>query len=283
MIRSWCFTMVFFVVFLQKTYSQSSQIEKSLVAFWDFSEEKGEPRKSKSFVGHKSYYLLEGNGGISKINEGPISGTSAVIENERWFFIPRDSLGDLNIFGKNAQVTVMAWVKIESSKNWQAVAGVWDETRSKRQYCMFLNARLKTHFNESVRYPASGLLHGHISATGGKTVGQVAWITYSSSGEQVPLNEWVSIAVTYDGKEIKSFINGKLSAGEFTNPFPYDEGIFDGGEDGADFTVGANSVTGKMTNQFIGKVSGLAVFNAALDEKDLEVLNREGLKVTRIE
>lgn len=279
MIKNWCFTIVFCFVLFQNANSQSPQIEKSLVAFWDFSEQKGEPRKSKNFAGEKSYHLLEGNGEIPLVFEGPIGGTSASFEDGSWFYIPRKQLGELNIFGKDAQVTVLAWVKKESSKSWQAIAGVWDESRSKRQYFMFLNAHSKTHSNEMVRYPASGLLHGHISATGGKSPEQAAWISYSSSGEPVKENEWICIAITYDGKEIKSYINGTLSDSEFTNPFPYPDGIFDGGENGADFTVGANSVGGKMTNQFIGKISGLAVFNIALEEKELEFLSREGLKI----
>ena len=277
--KLWFLITAVFLSACDKPQTHLTPIERSLIAFWDFSEEIGEPRKSKSFKTAKSYSLLEGNGGIPMANEGPIEGTSAVIENERWFFIPRDSLGDLNIFGKDAKVTVMAWVKKESPKSWQAIAGVWDESRLKRQYYMFLNAHSKTHYDEMVRYPASGLLHGHISATGGKSPGQVAWISYSSSGDPVPENEWTCIAITYDGKEIKSYINGKLSASEFTNPFPYEEGIFDGGADGADFTVGANSVNGFMTNQFLGKISGLAVFDAALEDKDLEYLFQNGLSV----
>ncbi|WP_373497096.1 LamG domain-containing protein [Aquiflexum sp.] len=259
--------------------SQTLPIKHGLIAFWDFSEEMGEPRKSMTNSKNKSYYLLEGNGGIPKVNEDPINGTSAAIQDGSWFFIPRDSLGELNIFGKDAQVTVVAWVKKESPKSWQAIAGVWDESRSKRQFYMFLNAHSKTHYNEMVRYPAQGLLHGHISATGGKSPDREAWISYSSSGEPVPDNQWNCIAITYDGKHIKSYINGKLSAAEFSNPFPYNHGIFDGGEDGADFTVGANSVSGKMTNQFIGKISGLAVFDTALSNKDITYLNKFGISV----
>lgn len=265
-----CFLTLILLFCCFTIYAQTKLIEESLIAFWDFSEEMGEPRKSMANSKNKSYYLLEGNSGIPKVNEGPINCTSAAIGEGSWFFIPRDSLGELNIFGKDAQVTVVAWVKKESPKSWQAIAGVWDESRSKRQYYMFLNASSKTHHHDMIRYPAQGLLHGHISATGGKSPGQVAWISYSSSGEPVPDDQWNCIAITYDGKHIKSYINGKLSDAEFSNPFPYTDGIFDGGEDGADFTVGANSVGGKMTNQFIGKISGLAVFDRALSEKDIQ-------------
>ncbi|EON77120.1 hypothetical protein ADIS_2430 [Lunatimonas lonarensis] len=249
------------------------------MAFWDFSEEAGSPRVSKSFSNEEVYQLLEGTLPIERIGEGPVNNSSAYIRDSTWFFIPRAKLGKLNIFGPNAQVTVVAWVKKDTEKYWQAIGGVWDETREKRQYYLFLNAASKTHHDEMKRYPTNNLIHGHISATGGKTPGQIAWISYVSSADPVDVNQWAMIAITYDGKEIKAFKDGRLSANEKTNPFPYEEGIFDGGEDGADFTVGANSVIGKMTNQFIGQISGLAVFDVALTEKSLKRLHKKGIKL----
>ncbi|MCC5938200.1 MAG: hypothetical protein JJU34_13050 [Lunatimonas sp.] len=247
------------------------------MAFWDFSEDAGQPRVSKSFQNDEQYHLLEGTVPIERISEGPIAKSSAYIKDSTWFYIPRGELGKLNIYGKDAAVTVVAWVKKDSEKYWQAIGGVWDETREKRQYYLFLNAASKTHHDEMKRYPTNGRIHGHISATGGKTPGQIAWISYASSDEEVATGEWAMIALAYDGKQIKVFKDGALSAHALTNPFPYEEGIFDGGEDGADFTVGANSVIGKMTNQFVGQISGLAVFDEALDEKAMRRLYRKGI------
>lgn len=243
------------------------KINKNLIALWDFAESDGQPRISK--VGRK-FSLLEGNGPIKKVNEGMLDKSSALIEDGKWFYIPRNELHELNIYGQSANLTVIAWIKKQSDKNWQAIAGVWDESRNKRQYYLFCNAHSKTYQDEMVRYPAKNLVHGHISATGGKTPGQVAWISYASSNNEVKTNEWAMIAMTYDGKKIKVYINGELSFNEKTNPFFYNEGIFDGGQNGADFTVGANSVAGKMTNQFIGLIDGLAVYNIALSESDLQ-------------
>lgn len=251
------------------TQSQTRTVKNHLLAFWDFSEGPGEARVSKSFSNLETYHLLEGTKPIERVSEGPINSTSAVIKDSTWFYIPKERLGKLNIFGKESEVTVVAWVKKDTEKNWQAIAGVWDETREKRQYYMFLNAASKTHSDEMKRYPANGLIHGHISASGGKSLGQMAWISYASSDQPVIKDEWTMIAISYNGKEIKAYKNGILSANILTNPFPYEDGIFDGGEDGADFTVGANSVVGKMTNQFKGQISGLAVFDVALKEKDI--------------
>lgn len=63
-----------------------------------------------------------------------------------------------------------------------------------------------------------------------------------------------------------------------TNPFPYEEGIFDGGADGANFTVGSNSVRNAMENHFVGKIGGLAVFDRALTEAELTEMYERSFK-----
>lgn len=272
-------TILFCFISTGSVLSQNKKIKKSLVAFWDFKEPQGSPRKSKNFKHDVSYNLLEGNGPVEKLNEGPVLHSAVKIENDNWLFIPRDSIGKLNIYGKDAEVTVLTWIKKESEKNWQAIAGVWDETHNKRQYYLFSNAHSRTFQDEMVRYPAKNLIHGHISATGGVSPGEKAWISYASSNDSIPVGVWTMIAMTYNGKEIKLYINGKLSRNEKTNPFKYEEGIFDGGADGADFTVGANHVQGKMTNQFIGAISGLAVFDKALRAKDIKWIYLNGIHI----
>jgi hypothetical protein len=70
------------------------------------------------------------------------------------------------------------------------------------------------------------------------------------------------LAISYDGRQIRAYLDGRLDARENANPFPYDEGIFDGGPDGAAFTVGANHVAGiENNNRFAGRIAGIAVFN----------------------
>lgn len=267
--------MLFFSGSADKENRDTRSFEKKLVAFWNFSEEAGQSRISKK--GMRQFALLEGNGEISRVAEGLQDGYSARIEDGKWFYIPRDSLYELNIYGENAQVTVIAWVKKYSNKDWQAVGGVWDETRSKRQYYLFLNASKKVHQDEMKRYPSKDLVHGHISSIGGVTPGEKACITYASSKDPVPVNQWAMIAMTYDSEFIKVYIDGRLSNDEKTNPFRYDTGIFNGGDNGADFTIGANSVRNTMTNQFIGLIDGLAVFNKALSEDEIFKIYKYGI------
>src|SRR5690606_9895019 len=98
----------------------------------------------------------------------------------------------LNIHGAAAQVSVVAWIKWNSLRRCQAVAGMWDESRRKRQYCLFLNL--------SGRYDSLQNVHGHVSAVGGPTPGDKYCVTYSTGKSIIPQQQWTQIAMTYDGQ-----------------------------------------------------------------------------------
>lgn len=237
----------------------------SLVALWDFQEEGS--RKSKG--GDQIYELEEQNGSIQRVNDGVLGPYAARLDYGEFFKIERAKIGALNIHGKQAQVTVAAWIKRDSKQSWQAIAGVWDESHKKRQYCLFLNAPRGTKADEMVRYPLFNRIHGHVSGVGGPTKGDKFCITYSSGKTNIPMKEWVFIAMSYDGKFSKVFVNGKLDAWDQYNPFPYEEGLFDGGENGGDFTVGAVHRSDEWGNFFGGDLGGIAIFNRALKEEEL--------------
>jgi hypothetical protein len=188
--------------------------------------------------------------------------------------IERAQIGALDLHGKDAQVTVAAWIRREDKSSWQAVAGVWDETRGKRQYCLFLNAPRGTQADEMKRYPLANRTHGHVSAIGGATPGDKACITYSSGATEIPLHEWHCLAMTYDGRESRVYVDGKLDALEHYNPFPYADGLFDGGAKGAPFTVGAVHRGGEWGNFFGGQIGGLAIFRRALNEAEMLALTQ---------
>jgi len=241
-----------------------------LVAFWDFQEPAGQPRVSR---GPEALALREMKGPIERVESGGVFGPHAAkIKSGQWFIIERKDIGPLNLHGKDAQVSVVAWVRRAEKSSWQAIAGVWDETRKKRQYCLFLNAPRGTKADEMKRYPLANRIHGHVSAIGGPTPGEQFCITYSSGATEIPLREWHCLAMTYDGKASRVYVDGKLDALEQYNPFPYADGLFDGGEDGADFTVGAVHRGGTWGNFFGGQLGGLAIFRRALSEKEMQAL-----------
>lgn len=239
-----------------------------LVAFWTFEDAEGGSRRS---VVNPFLELKENNGPFKAVEGGPF-GNAIKINQGQWLSIPRANIGPLNIHGPDAQVTVVTWIHRNKISPWQAIAGVWDETRDKRQYCLFLNASKQTDFRTMTRTRSIDRFQGHVSAVGGRTPGQEACITYATSGQLVPLASWQSLAMTYDGKKVCLYLNGHLSEAEGMNPFPYPNGLFDGGEDGADFTVGMVNVAGKPGNFLGATMGGLAVFNRALEESEIKSL-----------
>jgi hypothetical protein len=84
------------------------------------------------------------------------------------------------------------------------------------------------------------------------------------------MESWQYIAMSYDGEASRVYVNGKLDSLEHYNPFPYPDGLFDGGEDGANFTVGAVHRGGEWVNFFGGRIGCLALFSRALHEEVME-------------
>jgi hypothetical protein len=231
-----------------------------LVSCWDFSF----PSPYVSKEGN-AYSLQQGNERLSMAYEGIVGNNSVAIDEGGYLFIPREQCGGLNIYGKQAQVSVLAWVKRKQKSHVQceAVAGMWNETEKKRQYCLFLNLRL---------FDSADQVCGHVSALGGATPGQ-QWCTDASIGsDTVAYGEWSFIAFTYDGEFIRSYLNGEMDERKDRNPYFYDQGIFDGGKNGSGFTVGAVDRLGEMGNYFTGLISGLAVFNRALSAEEIRHL-----------
>lgn len=242
--------------------------QPGLVAFWDFREDAGSPRRS---LGTTSLALRENKGPIARVEEGPF-GHALQVKAGQWLHIPRAELGQLDIHGKNAQVSVLAWLKRERKEAWQGIAGVWDESRGKRQYCLFVNGGKRTDARTMTREPCKDLFQGHVSDVGGPTSGEEFCITYATSGTKVPFDGWQFLALTYDTREVRLYRNGKFDASEGSNPFPHPHGLFDGGAEGAEFTVGCVSVKGKPGNFFAGLLGGVAVFDRALSAEQLAAL-----------
>jgi hypothetical protein len=244
-----------------------------LVAFWDFHEPGGSDRVAAG----EAYRLAEVNGPIDRDEEGPFGPHSARLEEGQWFRIPRSDCPRLDFRGKEATFTVIAWVKRAVKEDrWQAVAGMWDETRDQRQYCLFLDAERKTRSGDLVRRPCRDLVHGHVSAVGGPTPGKNACVTYASGATPIPLDEWHSIAMSYDGLLSRVYVDGRLDSARGFNPFAYPGGIFEAGEGGADFTVGSVSVRGKPGHFFVGRIGGLALYDRALPDEEMQSVAGQG-------
>ncbi|GAB2565188.1 LamG-like jellyroll fold domain-containing protein [Spirosoma areae] len=258
----------------------------NLVAFWDFREPESQARKAR---GKAEFTLQEESGTLPRINEGPLSGYSALFTTDAYLSMPHSETGKLNIFGKNQAVTVVAYVKWKGTQP-GFVGGMWNEYRDggKRQYGLFVSL---PHYN------GRNQVCGHISQTGKPTPPFPYSIDYSASKQTVPPNEWVCVAFSYDGTYIKSYVNGVFAAREpelidhtvgfegypngltqSKNPYYFPNGI---GNNGSDFTVGAVLLKAGMGNRFRGQIGGLAVFDRALTNNEMLALAKPVLALRK--
>jgi hypothetical protein len=225
--------------------------------------------------------LKEVNGSLPRIDEGLLSGYSTQFSGKSYLLLPNAKTGALNIHGPEQGVTVIAWVKW-SGEQTGFVGGMWNEYQDggKRQYGLFVSLPY---------YNGANQVCGHISLTGKPTPPFPYSIDYSASKQTVEKQQWQCIAFSYDGKQIKSYLNGKFEPREpelinhtkgfegypegltqTKNPYYFPAGM---GNNGSDFTVGAVLLKAGMGNFFKGQIAGLAVFNRALTEKEMNLLH----------
>jgi hypothetical protein len=120
-------------------------IEKTpgLVGFWTFGEEAGQKRVSQGTK--EKHPLSEVNGPIKRSTGGPFSGYAADLNGSQYFEIKHSETGDLNISGKDAQVSMFAVVRIVDLKKSRTIAGMWSEGKGAnddtgtRQYALLMN------------------------------------------------------------------------------------------------------------------------------------------------
>jgi len=226
-----------------------------VVCAWDFSQELA----LKSKVGHP-YTLMLAND-LIRISE--LGGEMCLnIEEGGYALIPRDKCPALNFCGQQSSFTILARIyrKDKPYKQCETIAGMWNETGKKRQYCMFINLLQKNSANQ---------VCGHISDVGGPTPGH-RWARDASIGSTpVAFNTWTTVAITFNGESAKSYFNGVLDYREGLNPYAFPHELYDGGENGSDFTVAAVDRLEEMGNFFVGGISHLVVFDRALSDEEM--------------
>lgn len=237
----------------------------NLLCFWDFQEADNQPFIAQ---GLHAYALKSMNGTIARSNEGVFGTQSIYLARGQWFSIPRAECPALNIYGRHAQLTVIGWVKRMTQPetyDCETIAGVWDESRKKRQYCLFLDLPI---------WDSGDQVGGHVSFDGAPTPNYKYCMDAAIGQTIVPFDAWQCVAFTYDGEYACAYLNGVLDERAGRNPFHYPHGLFDGGDDGADFTIGAVSRSGEAGNFFHGMIGGIAVYDRALTDEEILGLAR---------
>ncbi len=252
-----------------------------LISFWTFQEPAGAPRVA---MGPSAYALVEHGGVVRRADEGVFGPYSASFDatdlTAPWLQVDRIRCPKLNLGGRDAQATILAWIKRRhvpgTEGQCQAVAGMWNE-HGKRQYCLFLNLRI---------HDSAEQVGAHISHVGGPTAGFRYCMDAAIGATPIPFEQWQCVAMTYDGRHARAYLNGVLDERGDRNPYAYPHGLFDGGPAGADFTVGAVSrpehvelIDGRpvdfgsvQANCYRGLLGGLAVFDRALSDDEIRRL-----------
>lgn len=230
-----------------------------LVSFWDFQEPAGEARAD---LGANDYRLREGAGPVARVEGGVFGPYAAFLQPGDFFVIPRAECPALNLCGAAAQVSVVAWLQRHRKREVQceAIAGMWHETAKQRQYGLFLDLRI---------HQAGDNVAGHVSASGGPTPGYPWCMDAAIGAGYLTYFDWHCVAFTYDGKFVRAWLDGRWEPRVGFNPFAYPHGIFEGGDSGADFTVGGVHRGGEMGNWFTGRLGGLAVYSRGLDAGEI--------------
>ncbi len=234
-----------------------------LLAFWDFQEPAGELRRAR---GPHGYLLREMAGPVRRVRGGVFGAYAAELATGQWFNLPRAECPALDIHGPGGQLTLLAWLKRRRKPAIQceAVAGMWNETRRQRQYCLFLDLRIRHSADQA---------GGHVSGIGGPTPGHRYCMDAAIGRTCIEYGEaWECLGFTYDGQEARAYRNGCFEARPGLNPYRYPGGLFDGGPNGSDFTVGAVHRSNEMGNWFTGILGGLLICSAALPPATLAAL-----------
>jgi len=217
-----------------------------LVSYWEFSE------SSETFVAKEGVpYVLQSQVGrmdTTPVASTPLAGTALRIEKGQWLNVARSECPLLDIHGPDGQLTLIAWIKRDTqSRGCEFIAGQWNESNRGRQYGLFLNIGT---------WGTAEQINGHMSRVGGPTPGYKYCIDGPMGATPVPFDEWVVVAMSYDGSNGYAWLNGQLDVRPGLNPYSIAGGLYDGGPNGSDFTVGAVDRSGDIGNFFSGWMAG---------------------------
>jgi hypothetical protein len=235
----------------------------SLAAFWDFESGGAQFTATQG----APYTLQSQSGELEAITDtkAPLGGRALQIKKGQWLNIPRKDCPLLDIHGPDGHLTVVAWIKRhrEAQQGCEFIAGQWNESGGGRQYGLFLNISV---------WEQEEQVCGHLSNVGGPTPGYKYCIDGPVGQTPVPFDEWSVVAMTYDGSNGYAWLNGALDLRPSLNPYSLAGGLFDGGPNGSDFTVGAVDRSGEIGNFFCGAIAGLAVYRRALSPAEIYAL-----------
>lgn len=235
-----------------------------LSAFWHFTESSDQFSSCQG----EPCTLISRSGTLKAGPESgaPLGGSALTLKEGQWLNIPRSKAAPLDYGGTHSAHTLVAWIfrEVKSNRECEFLAGMWNETQKGRQYALFLNIGVWRQQDQ---------VCGHLSNTGGPTPGYKYCIDGPVGSTPVSCGQWSVVAMSYDGVSGYAWLNGVLDARPGLNPYSMAGGLFDGGAQGSDFTVGAVDRGGSIGNFFVGKIAGLAAYHRALTPAEIFALS----------
>jgi hypothetical protein len=258
------------------------------VAFWPFQDGPGvDPVDIKN-----GYVLRKTGAALPAAVTGGVFGEQALYFSDGGLYATKagappgiPAIPALDIYGPEAQFSIVVWYRdyafpyapLEYAVS-KFVAGLWDETEpGHRQYAMFLSVGDDAE-DRVISYFCS------LSNAGGKSFNDgfpddIYNHEWAGSGQPPLVNDSVMhfTVATYDGMAARAYLDGELVPFTYgthgqRNPFTSGDGggISGGPELIGDFTVGIHKVGGNWDTQFTGVIAGVAVFDRALTEEEID-------------
>jgi len=141
-------------------------------------------------------------------------------------------------------ITVMSWVKLDNTSGTHSILEQYDWAPEKGAYCLRTS---DTQLRFYIQKGASDVL---------------------ASGGSVTANEWFHAVATYDGKKMKTWLNGEV-VGTFDRPgviWPSDKSL----------SLGVRGDT-KDVHWMQGVLDEIAIFDDALTEEEIQAIMNDGL------
>ena len=248
---------------LQRYRGKKLAPELGLISEWDFSQASGPFYNTQGALP-----LLQGDVVEVQSVTSPWGKAAHFSGSNEFLFLSKLDQGALNIGRLRQEITVGAWV-YRTTTGPTFIAGSWFEDSGDQRRCYGLQV------NEEI-YGGTERSIFRVSKYGDWTVGYDENIDYSAHPTPVTNGVWQFHVGTYDGLEIKSYLNGNFTSYlnytdilDFTydrNPYFFTTGlnsIF------CEFTVGANFTPFGYGNFMIGDIAKLRVWDRALSAGEI--------------
>lgn len=168
-------------------------------------------------------------------------------------FLYHADAGSTDINGVDANITIAAWIKIETLISGMTVASKYNATGNQMSWLL--------NINDS---GGNAQLQGLISSDGASTGRTIT----NSGTNYVAIGGWSHVAIVYNDVDIRLYINGVLA----NSPAAHTAGLFNSS---AQFRVGAR---GDSSSPFDGLIDDVIIDNSALTQAQVQEAMRCGMQ-----